>query len=33
MSIRILHGDCRDVLPTLPDGSVNCIVTSPPYAA
>ena len=31
MSIRVLHGDCRDVLPTLPDGSVNCIVTSPPY--
>lgn len=28
-----LHlGDCRDVLPGLPDGSVNLIVTSPPYA-
>ena len=27
-----LHlGDCRDVLPTLPDQSVHCCVTSPPY--
>lgn len=24
-------GDCRDVLPTLPDGSVDSIVTDPPY--
>jgi site-specific DNA-methyltransferase (adenine-specific) len=26
------HGDCRDVLRTLPDGYVDLIVTSPPYA-
>lgn len=31
MSIRILTGDCRDVLRTLPPGSVHCCVTSPPY--
>lgn len=31
MSVRILTGDCRQVLATLPDQSVNCIVTSPPY--
>lgn len=31
MSIRLLTGDCRDVLPTLPDESVDCCVTSPPY--
>ena len=31
MSVRILNGDCRDVLKTLPDESVNCCVTSPPY--
>lgn len=31
MTVRILHGDCRDVLRTLPDESVHCIVTSPPY--
>lgn len=31
MSVQILSGDCRDVLKTLPDQSVNCIVTSPPY--
>jgi DNA modification methylase len=29
--IRILTGDCRDVLKTLPDASVHCCVTSPPY--
>ena len=29
--INILTGDCRDVLATLPDCSVNCCVTSPPY--
>jgi site-specific DNA-methyltransferase (adenine-specific) len=26
------HGDCREVLPLLPDASVDLIVTSPPYA-
>jgi DNA modification methylase len=31
MSIAIRHGDCRDVLRTLPDQSVHCCVTSPPY--
>lgn len=29
--IRILHGDCREVLRTLPDASVDAIVTDPPY--
>ena len=29
--IKILIGDCREVLKTLPDASVNCCVTSPPY--
>lgn len=29
--VRVLVGDCRDVLRVLPDESVNCIVTSPPY--
>ena len=27
----ILHGDCRELLPTLPAASVRCCVTSPPY--
>lgn len=31
MTVRVLHGDCRAVLPRLPDASVHCIVTSPPY--
>ena len=29
--ISILHGDCRDVLPTLDAESFDCVVTSPPY--
>jgi DNA modification methylase len=31
MNWSILEGDCLDVLPTLPDKSVHCVVTSPPY--
>ena len=31
MTVRIIHGDCRSVLPTLEAGSVQCCVTSPPY--
>ena len=31
MSTRILVGDCRLTLPTLPERSVRCCVTSPPY--
>ena len=31
MSVRILKGDCRAVLPTLERGSIQCCVTSPPY--
>lgn len=30
---QILHGNAIDVLKTLPDESVNCCVTSPPYYA
>jgi len=31
VTVRILQGDCRHVLKTLPDASVHCVVTSPPY--
>jgi DNA modification methylase len=31
VSVRILIGDCRERLRELPDASVNCCVTSPPY--
>jgi DNA modification methylase len=31
MTTRIITGDCLDVIRTLPDQSVNCCVTSPPY--
>jgi site-specific DNA-methyltransferase (adenine-specific) len=31
LTVNLLLGDCRKVLPTLPAGSVHCCVTSPPY--
>src|SRR5271157_1561975 len=31
MTVRILTGDCRAVLRSLPAESVHCCVTSPPY--
>jgi DNA modification methylase len=31
VSVQVLTGDCRSVLATLTDCSVNCVVTSPPY--
>ena len=31
MTSRIIIGDCREVLRTLPDESAHCVVTSPPY--
>ena len=31
MKGQILQGDCLDVLKTLPDESVDCCITSPPY--
>ncbi len=29
--VRLIHGDCLEVLPTLAAGSVDAIVTDPPY--
>lgn len=29
--ITTLHGDCTELLPTLPPASIQCIATSPPY--
>jgi DNA modification methylase len=31
MSVRIIHDDCREALKTLPNESIHCVVTSPPY--
>ena len=31
MTVRILLGDCREVLASLPPESIDCCVTSPPY--
>jgi DNA modification methylase len=28
---QLSHGDCREVLPTLTEESIHCVVTSPPY--
>ncbi|MBA7639465.1 Modification methylase DpnIIB [subsurface metagenome] len=29
--VTIYHGDCREILPQLPDDSVDLVLTSPPY--
>jgi DNA modification methylase len=29
--IALHHGDCLDILPTLPAASVDCVITDPPY--
>lgn len=31
MTVTIRHGDCREILRTLADDSVDCCITSPPY--
>lgn len=31
MTVDVIQGDCLDVLPYLPDGSIDSIVTDPPY--
>jgi DNA modification methylase len=31
VTVQILHGDCIQVMKTLPADSVDCVVTSPPY--
>jgi hypothetical protein len=31
VTIRIINADCREALRSLPDESVHCVVTSPPY--
>lgn len=31
MGVRVIHGDALEVLRTLPAGSGQCCVTSPPY--
>ena len=31
MTINLLHGDCLELMKTIPDGSVDMILTDPPY--
>jgi len=28
---QVIHGDCLEVMATMPDKSIDCIITSPPY--
>ena len=30
-NITLLHGECIDLLPKIPDSSINTIITDPPY--
>lgn len=29
--VELLHGDCLELMKDIPDGSVDCIITDPPY--
>lgn len=29
---KIIHGDCLEILKDVPDGSIDCIITDPPYS-
>lgn len=29
--IDLLHGDCLEIMKNIPDNSINCVITSPPY--
>lgn len=31
MTAELLLGDCTAILPTLESGSVDCVITDPPY--
>lgn len=31
MNFELHHGDCLDVMATLPDASIDCVLTDPPY--
>ena len=31
-NVQLYHGDCLEVMKTLPDGSVDAVITDPPYA-
>jgi hypothetical protein len=31
VTVRVIQGDCRHALRDLPDESVHCVCTSPPY--
>ena len=33
MSVELLQGDCLELMPTLPDGCADAVITDPPYNA
>ena len=30
-SVNLFNGDCLEVMKGIPDGSVDCVITDPPY--
>jgi site-specific DNA-methyltransferase (adenine-specific) len=30
--MKLLHGDCLELMKDIPDGSVDCVITDPPYS-
>ena len=30
-SVKLFHGDCLELMKDIPDGSVDCVITDPPY--
>jgi site-specific DNA-methyltransferase (adenine-specific) len=31
MTVELLHGDCLELMPSIPDKSIDLVITSPPY--
>jgi len=31
MKLELLHGDCLELMKNIPDGSIDCVLTDPPY--
>lgn len=31
MNVRLIHGDCLEIMATIPDGSIDMVLTDPPY--
>lgn len=31
MNVKLYQGDCMELMRDIPDGSVDCVITDPPY--